>query len=82
MQNSLRTLYGTALTCMSLTQPLKLVNIGRPFDVLRGRNELLRPPINHDVESCILVKDNDDERLIGADPLIESVPVPERLSCL
>jgi len=79
---ALRTLYGTVLTCMSRIQPIKLANIGRPFDVFRGRNELFRPPINHDVESCMLVNDNDDEQLIGVDPLTESVPVPERLSCL
>ena len=77
----LRTLYGTALTCRSRIQPTRLAKTGRPFDILTGRNESFKPPMNQDVESCRLVNDDDDDdRLIGVDELIESVAVPDLLS--
>ena len=63
-------------------QPTSLVNEGRPLDELTGRNELFRPPINHDVDNCMLVNEDDEDRLIGADEFTARVPVPKRLSCL
>ena len=80
--NLLMTLYGTVFTCKSRIQPTRFCSPGMPLDELTGRNELLKPPMNQEVESCMLVNDNDDDRLIGADELIDNVPVPERLSCL
>ena len=56
--------------------PTRLRKEGRPADELTGRNVLLMPPRNQEVDSSMLLKVAFDERLIGADEFTAKEPAP------